>query len=193
MAELRLYGLDFAAAAKDYERAEGYLEQMSAITEPSRPIDGPTSSIVRTTETLIKVDLPFVKSLPQGIETLEAALNQPPRVRHLALRVRVAWLLNAKKFDEAAETAERITTEKAYEDNTVALAAVEFSRLAANDCPKAKVHAIRAIELLNKAKDGSYFKDPEAAAWLNWEPLFDPLRNEEAFQKLVEEVGETRK
>lgn len=193
MAELRLYGLDFAAAAKDYEKAQDYLEQMRAITKPSRPVDGQTSSIVRTTEFLIKMNLPFVKSLPQGIETLDAALKQPPRVRHLALRVRIAWLLKSSKYDDAAETAERITTEKAYEDNAFALAAVEFSRLATTESPKAKAYAARAIELLNKAKDEGYFKDADAAAWLSWEPLFDPLRKEEVFQTLVNAVSERKK
>lgn len=193
MAELRLYGLDFAAAAKDYERAQDCLKQMRAITEPSRPMDGETSAIVRTTESLINVNLPFVKSLPQGIETLDAAVKQPPRVRLLALRVRVAWLLKAKKYDEAAETAERMTTERAYEDNAFALAAVEFSRLAATDSPKAKGYAARAIECLNRAKEQGYFKDPDAVAWLNWEPLFEPLRKEEAFQVLVKAVAERKK
>jgi hypothetical protein len=135
----------------------------------------------------------FVRSLPQGIETLDAALKQPPRVRHLALRVRIVWLIKERKFDDAAEAAERMTTEKAYEDNAFALAAVEFSRLAATESPKAKADAARAIELLNKAKDEGYFKDPDAAAWLNWEPLFDPLRKEEGFQNLGKDVGDRKK
>jgi tetratricopeptide (TPR) repeat protein len=193
MAEIRLYLLDFSGASVDYDKAQESLERMKTIKEPTRPLDTMSLADLRTTETQIKLKAPFVKSLPQGIESLDAAVKQPPRVRHLALRVRVAWLLKSKKYDEAAESAERMTTEKAHEDNAFALAAVEFSRLAATDSPKPKTYAARAIELLNKAKDEGYFKDPDAVAWLNWEPLFEPLRKEEAFQVLVKAVGEPKK
>ncbi len=188
LAELRLSLLDFDGAVKDYERAKTYLEKMRTIKEPSRPVDSETAGIVRKTESLIKLNVPFVKSLPNGIETLESAVKQPVAVRQIALRTRVAWLLKDKKYNEAAETAEQMTKEKSLDDSPLALAAVEYSRLAATDSPKANSYATRAIELLKKAKDTGYFNDPSAKAWLSWEPLFAPLRKEKAFQAMASKL-----
>jgi eukaryotic-like serine/threonine-protein kinase len=189
MAEIRMYLVDFDGAVKDYEKAKEYLEKMRAIKEPSRPMDKETESIVRTTESLIKMNLPFVKTLPKGIETLEAAMKQPAALRLEALRWRAAMLFKANKLDEMAETAEQMAKVKSLLNNPYIMSAEEFCRLATTEHPKAKAFASRAIELLGKAKADGYFSDPEAVAWLNWEPLFEPLRKEEAFQTLVMELS----
>ena len=86
-----------------------------------------------------------------------------------------------------------MANEKSFAGDAFARAAVEFSRLAAPQDPKAKTHATRAIALLQKAKAAGYFGDSAAIAWLNWEPLFNPLRKDEEFQQLVKGLAKQPK
>jgi tetratricopeptide (TPR) repeat protein len=181
MAELQLYYLYIKGAAFNYLAAKKILDQMRADKKSLRLLD-------QQTDKLVKDFLPFAQSLPEGIETLDAAAKQPEAVRFVALRVRVAWLIHAGKMDEAAATAERITAEKSANGDAYAQAAVEFARLTAKDKSNADKYATRTIELLQKAKESGYFRGADDVAWLDWETLFTPIRKDDRFQALVKEV-----
>jgi hypothetical protein len=127
------------------------------------------------------------RPLPQGIETLDAALRQPPALRLEALRVRVAWLIAANRIAEAGDTAEAIVKEKPPGGDAQARAAVAFARLAAR--PGGEAYAARAIEMLQQSKAAGHFRGPPENAWLRWEPSFAALRGQKVFQEFVKEVS----
>ena len=85
MGELRLYQLDFKGAVADYQKASDIIQEVRQAKDPRRPIDIETAIVAGDTEKLVKLNLPYVKSLPKGIETLEAAVKQPAAVRLDAL------------------------------------------------------------------------------------------------------------
>lgn len=186
MAEIRLYLLDFDGAVADYEKAKEIIAGMRADKKPLRPLD-------QQTESLVKVNLPFAKTLPQGIETLDAALKQPEAVRLDALRIRAAWLIAANKMSEAAATAERMTEEKSVGGDQIARAAEVFARLINADKANGAKHQKKTIELLKKAKAAGYFRSGDDIAWLDWEPLFAPVRSDPEYQSLVKELRSNSK
>jgi eukaryotic-like serine/threonine-protein kinase len=174
IAELSLTLLDFPAAVAEYEKAKSVLDQMKKDKIP-------LGFLAQQSDKLIADNLPFVQSLPKGIETLEAALKQPAAVRLDALTTRVSWLMAKDHFAEAAEAAEAMAHEKA--GTALARAAVEFARLAAR--PGGEAHAKRAIECLQQTRAVGNLRAPDDIAWLQWEPLFAGFRERPAFQELV--------
>ncbi|HEX3151299.1 MAG TPA: protein kinase [Gemmataceae bacterium] len=178
VAELKLTLLDFPGAVAEYEKAKSVLDQMKKDKIP-------LGFLGQQSERLIADNLPFVRLLPAGIETLDATLKQPPAVRLDALTTRVSWLMTKDRLAEAAATAEAMAKEKG--DTALARAAVEFARLAAR--PNGEAYATRAIECLQQSRAAGTLNAPDDIAWLKWEPLFAPFRDRPAFQELVKEAG----
>jgi tetratricopeptide (TPR) repeat protein len=188
LAEIRLYVLDFKGALSDYTKAKEILDALTKAKDPVRAIDRELPLQDEKIKSLVKDSLAFVQSLPGGLKTLDDVLKQPTRIRLDAMRLRVTWLINAGDLNEAAKTAAKMAEQKALDGDQFARAAVEFSRLAAEPGSQKEEYLERAVGLLVKAKDAGYFQGPADVAWLTWEPFFDPLRKNGAFQGLVKEV-----
>jgi eukaryotic-like serine/threonine-protein kinase len=179
LAEQRLWLLDFPGSVAEYEKAQAVLDGMKADKIPLGLLGQQSAGLIAT-------NLPFVKTLPASIETLEATLKQPAPVRLDALRARSTLQLSKDRTKEVAETAEALAKEKAANGEALVRAAIEFCQLAAR--PGGQQYADRAVELLKQAKTAGYFRDPGAGPWLMWEPLFEPLRDKPGFQDLVKSV-----